>query len=206
MKELDKANERLYSHVHQFRHVPILNDAVWVIGCSFVHGHTLKDEQVAAHILQERLQYPVANLGLEGAGPPRMWQTYLALKEYAQPKAVVFAWSGLDRWHFIDEFEQKIIDLGVWKLDPQHPAQTKYPDMMRIYADDLMNKRIESWNKDLIDYAKKTVPQAHHFNIKQIMPNQQFIDIAEDGKHPGPKSHEYIADYLYSILDPAVNK
>jgi hypothetical protein len=206
MNELSANELRIYSYPHQFKDIPLLDESIWVFGCSFVKGFGVENEQCFTHLLEQRLNWPVANLGIDGASPSRIWNTYLSLKDHGTPKAVVFCWSGIDRAHWLDTQENRIIDLGPWTLDPSHVLWTNYPDIMNSYKDGVTSGQVNQMNKLLIEQAKAQTPNAIHTNIKRMFTNEKFIDLGTDNSHPGPKSHEYIADYLYSILDPAVNK
>ncbi len=179
----------------EWRTDPLLdNDQIWAFGCSFTWGEGVDINDVWVSILSNLINEPIVNLGICGASPLRVWQTYTELRKLYTPKLTIIQWPGLPR-HTIYDKDNNAINLGLWNAD-------EYPE----YKQQLVSGQIEQQNLKLIAEAKTLIVEpAYHYDFRaRYWP---FKDLAEDGLHPGPQTHKQIALDIYSdlIAGPAVH-
>lgn len=187
MKSKLELNRQLTDRA-QWRSAVTLDNTVWVLGCSFTWGQGVAEELSWPYLLGRSLEMSIANLGVQGSSPLRVWHTYSALINEHRPRAVIFAWPGLVRTYKI--MDNQIVNLGPWNM--HRDAE---------YKQQLISGEIEQQNRLLIAHAKQSINvPAVHFTTRSLFANEQFIDLADDGQHPGALSHELISNRVLDMI------
>jgi len=191
---------------------------IWCVGCSFTHYTT---DTWADHLAQ---QYPVTNLGQEGAGNQYIFQTLWELEHSGQLQdddLLMVQWSSV--------FRESRRYRGKWKLGGNLWGQVEYPrEFVRDYCDprefylrDM--SLIRATQVGLLDrYAhhefsmcpmeqvnqyhdrQMTMPGDHSRVLDRLLPS--FYDVLWDGSiqshegdgHPTPEEHLL---YLERVFD-----
>ena len=161
---------------------------IWILGCSFVVGTAVEPEQNFVSLLSQR--WSVKNLGIEGAGPERVWQQYCRHQLKSTADHVVFCWPSLERSYTV--YQGEMINLGPWLLDQDTPY-------VKQYRTALLNNTVRERNLAVIARAQKTVQNSSHVYIEQLFENG-WLDWGSDGVHPGPVSHKRIAEHIDKLL------
>ena len=169
-----------------------------IFGCSFVVGTGVAPKENFVSILSK--DWPVVNMGIEGAGPERVWQQYCRERLKSTALHVVFCWPSILRTYTV--YRKEIINLGPWVLDQDKPY-------VKQYQKELLNNTVQERNLAVIERAKQLVPNSSHLHIEQLFDNG-WLDLGSDQLHPGPISHKKIADYVNQLLieqlGPAASK
>ena len=155
---------------------------VW--GCSFAWGTGLEEEKTWPYILSKQLKMTLANWAIEGASPPRVWGCYQTLRPELNPKLSIIAWPTLNR----DWVQGR--NMGHWNrhLDPNFNRR-------------LISGELQRSNLELIQRAKTQIQEpVIHFSLAKLWPYLRFPDLVKDGLHPGPRTHELVADYVLSRI------
>lgn len=159
---------------------------LWALGCSFTLGTGVEQNQSWVSQLSTLIGMPIDNLGIEGASPLRVWHHYQQLRKNNQPQLTIIQWPGLVR-HTVYR-NGTAVNLGLWNVD-------QYP----LYKQQLLRGVIEQQNRQLIARAKQLIKEPSvHFDVRSLF--HPFKDLAEDGAHPGPRTHLEIAQWVYSQL------
>jgi hypothetical protein len=166
-------------------------NSIVVIGCSHVFGYGLAYEDTFCAVLSHLLATPVVNLGIPSAGPDLAHYNSLILhNHYPRPKAIVQAWSSLDRY----------VDMTVeGEVIPYLPRWNSY-----IYDHNWVSRNklyVESdralW-RDKLPYVELSFFPftASTLEIHGI----DFEDKARDLSHPGIKTVLNSASYTATQL------
>lgn len=151
---------------------------VW--GCSFAWGMGIEETLTWPRLVSQALGVTLANWGIQGASPRRVWHCYQELRNKVKPRLTIIAWPTLNR----DWVNGR--NMGQWNrhLDP-------------VFDGRLISGQVQQENQALIKWAKSQIQEpVIHFSVAGLWPTLEFPDSAEDGLHPGPMTHQKIADYL----------
>jgi hypothetical protein len=161
---------------------------IGIFGCSSVVGTGVAAKESFVSILSR--VWPVVNLGIEGAGPERVWQHYVNSHKRLELCYAVFCWPSLLRTYTV--YGNQTINLGPWMLNQKH-------DYVKQYQQELLNNTVQERNWAVINRAKATVDMSSHFSINKMF-TEGWLDRGSDGLHPGVKTHIVIADYVNRLL------
>jgi lysophospholipase L1-like esterase len=174
---------------------------ITIYGDSCVAGYGLADPSTnISNILSELLNVPVMNKGVSGCGP----MTVSRLVN-ASDNIVIIAWPSLVRWEdpdkknwgpwcfgrkslYADEYSRLVASREIIDINLKAIEQTRQA---------LANTRLIEYEyifKKL--YMKYPMP---NIGVKQFC----FLDVAEDGMHPGPETNRHIANWLAESIKKA---
>lgn len=173
----------------KYRIPPTLDNTVWYFGCSFTWGTDVDIEQTAPFQLSKLINQPVDNLGIQGASPDLIYFQIRKLIRKHTPKLVVIQWPSDTRTFKI--VNNEIINLGIWVLRKDSLLKNNYPDIVEGYQKSVFDGAVQQKNK----LCKETISRLVPCPIVSIA-YDKFIDIAPDGRHPGPLTHSSMAKTL----------
>lgn len=189
------------------------NDAIWFFGCSHVYASFLPVDQSAPYHLSLILNKKVINYAIPGSGPMMVeWQLDQLLKKY-KPKAIVIAWSAFIRWQtqssptaFPLLWQPGCLDGG----DAHHHndwagCKKVWPDLWKEYYELVTSGQVEQINYNTVMNVREKIKGIPSVEFEYMpwtgleglpRPCWPFIDLANDGDHPGPKTQKLIAEWV----------
>lgn len=200
-----------------FRRQPVLNDSIWILGCSLIFGENVDNEYTVASQLARMTGHTVDNMGINGASPELCMLVHDEFRKEFTPRAVVMCWPNADRCHV--DHDGEILRLGPWIfVKSSHPAHA-YPDLLEKYRQRVLSNeiylenqaRMNSWHDSKIDQDGYFSGMYHDYmrqgNTQNLPPLRinGFLDAASDLIHPGPQSHAAVARALAAHLTPLLN-
>ena len=181
-----------------YRLPPTFNDTVWYFGCSITYGEYVEDQQTAPFHLACRTGLPIDNLGICGGSPDLVYFQIQKLINKHNPKCIIIQWPDVLRTFKI--VNDQIVKLGVWELRLGSYAQQTHPEILSGYQKNLLNGKVEERNNYCIANVRNLVScPLIEFTYESLL-NGPDLDLASDGKHPGPITHSKIAELLVPRL------
>jgi hypothetical protein len=188
-----------YSMELDYRAPPKLNNTIWYFGCSNTWGEYCEFEESAPYQLAQITGLEIDNLGICGSGPELIRYQIQKLIKNHTPKMIIIQWPTDTRTFKIAG--DSLINLGVWVMELNSWAQTTHPNIVKEYQKNLLNGTIQKNNRECMDSVHKLVTcPLITFTYRELL-NSDNIDLATDGKHPGPKSHRRVAELLAKRLN-----
>lgn len=183
-------------------------NSILIFGCSFISGVGVDDEHTISAFLEKELGIQVVNLGVGGSSNQfHIYNSILLSSYYPTPKAVIYSWSGLDRYPFY--FKDKLEHRGHWK---DNKNQIK-KNIMNSVTNNVMSMNIfKSIWENKTTFIEFIVNQNKMFDFIEDInssENRYFIDtfkfmekdnFARDLSHYGTGHNSYIAKQLSNIL------
>jgi hypothetical protein len=188
-----RTKEVLYSANSQCYRAPEWTDIDWgesvvILGCSYVYGIGLAEDETISSQLQNILKRPVVNLGVPSSGPTfAMHNSILLNKNFTTPWAVVSLWSD---WYRIHEFVNEN-HINHYTATSDHTAGS-FPCM---WGNSIVNPEMHSYFSIIATreiWKSKTRYKSYSFwepiedTTKAI--RQKLNDYARDMGHPGSES------------------
>jgi hypothetical protein len=195
----------------------ILSNHVVVLGCSLTRGLELESpDQCYAAILSKRLNRPYVNLGQPGGSYQKLFDIFFQIKLHPG-QIIILQLPPIHRLRYCQN-DRKLYDIIM-----SHDESKNIDDIIMTFNDgflfyDLYTKikAIVSFSKAMRlklcffmhDYERNTVGNIKDRTIFYHMP--EYIpdkimgdcvkDFGSDNLHPGPKSHQYIAQIIETHL------
>jgi len=170
---------------------------IQIYGDSCIAGDGLADPSTrVSELLSVALGVPVLNLGVSGCGP-------MTVAQRLDPGSdtVIIAWPGLVRWTDPDGGLW-----GPWAFDRPSPWAEEYrrlvntQEIVDINLKVIEQTRIALQGKPLIEYTysfTKSYTRDMQYPLPSLgIKSFEFVDHAEDQRHPGPKTNAIIAQWL----------
>ena len=190
------------SYKHLFRHTPTLNNTVWMLGCSFIWGTAIPDDQTVPVLLEKEIKHPVDNLGI-GAASPKLVHYVLndLLQEYT-PHAIIVSWPFYNRTYYTDN-DNNIVNLGPWVFESYKTEKQYDRQIIEKFKDDTISGALREENIKLVKSVKNTIRYPYlsfrYAAMPEIVNNKnKFLDYASDGRHPGPITNSLVIKYMSS--------
>ena len=188
------------SYHHLFRKPPVLDNTVWLLGCSFIWGTAIADDQTIPYLLEKQIGYPVDNLGIQSASPKLVHYVLNDLLLTYKPRAIIISWPFINRTFELD-FTGEIVNMGPWSLRPQDSLAHTHPELFEQYKNDIIDKSLASRNRKLIANVFRTIVYPYlSFRILELSEfvnnKHKFLDYAGDGMHPGPRTVNIVVDHM----------
>jgi hypothetical protein len=179
---------------------------LWVAGCSISHGIGVGKDQTFGKLISNHLKMPVSFLTRPGSSIK--WQADQILRSNLK-KGDILVWglTGINRtviWeksvlshHLISSAEDTNI-LRLLSSDQMiYDAVTSIHQVLnfcakidcKIILASLLATGIESYINDCSNF----VGLEYHFGME---PDELFVDVGDDNKHPGPLMHQYYAQEI----------
>lgn len=193
------------------------NPQIWVAGCSTSAGVGVEKNEMYSHLISQHLNMPVTNLAVSGSS--NLYQAQLLCQSDIQPEdIVVFGLTNKARLRYIIDGNQKNINPNFYNT---------YPDVNKIvpldYFDSeqrvfesitaiqmvqnfckqikaklvLIGLHLEIDVSSLISYYNNYI-MVHGTNGLNLADN--FLDLGNDGSHPGPLTHQHYAKLILEKL------
>ena len=176
-----------------------INDIDWnntyvIQGCSAVYGLGIKDDdQTIAAALSRKLNCPVVNLGIPGAGVQLQYMNAVEmLSNNQRPKGVFIVWPNIHRFPLMRN--GTIENIGSWTADKKYTQwmmedNSKHQNITHVKAYKLL------WKLANVPLHEIT----HHEENKEFCNAviTKFLDWGDDEQHWGPVTAEHIAEILY---------
>jgi hypothetical protein len=199
---LDKKHYKSYKNINYsfdelgYRiNIPYQRDAILAIGDSFTLGLGVNVEDTWPAQLSKILNYPVLNFSLNGASNDWIARRSTELLNFFNPKLIVVHYTFSHRrerpnpsWHDDERTECEPIytdeeNLVNWQ---------KNFDKISTLSVPVIHSFITDWHEIPIDYAALG---------KNIIPPEPICDLARDGFHYGPATHQKIAEKITNLLE-----
>jgi hypothetical protein len=198
-----------------------IKEGVGAFGCSFTYGVGMPYERTYSTLLGEKLNEPVFNFGIPGAGIQKITRAFCSINSFYRLKTAIFVFSGLHRYEFVGENKNKEpyaeSYIPAW---PPNQNQERYNliyehfDDTTFFNEFMKNLAIIKYNAE--KYGTKVLftswchylPRlAKKYGVKDIEQNpilflEKTENLARDGMHPGFGTHIATAEQLYNLLTP----
>lgn len=179
-------------------------------------GPTASD-QAWPQILAQSLDLDCVNHSHPGSSNKEIWWRVIRdVKDIRSRDLVIVHWSYLDRWAQI--VQHAVNKIGPWAASEDHRSRAYYRDLYHGFdqtIDLLLRIQHVKLLLDDISCQKLLIPPIQFREITQdpeipeillscsddldnVIDRQ--VDYACDQTHPGPKTHQQYADYLYSKI------
>jgi len=180
-------------------------------GCSFSYGHHLDDPATQAWpaVLGNLLNVPVVNNSEPGAGNLEILTNILKFK-FKPGDLVVIGWSIIYRDMIYNRWS-KNTRIGSWidqeKFSVWDSLHNDYDLAVRaglqishssLYLESLGLRQYNFFAVDMFNKKPVWIKKPVNWINKSIIPGKDF---ANDGMHPGIRSHVAAANNLYSIIN-----
>ena len=185
----------LFDELGYRNNTPYQHDAILAVGDSFTLGLGVNVEDTWPNRLSSILNYPVLNFSLNGASNDWIARRSAELLNFFNPKAIIVHYTFSHRrerpyldWHDDErtECEPKYTEqenYENWKLNFDRVSNLKIPTIHSF---------ITTWHTASIDYAELG---------PNVIPPQPIGDLARDGFHYGPETHQRLAEKITNLLD-----
>jgi len=172
------------------------SNAILVIGDSFTLGLGNNIQDRYTDIIAQQLSHQVLNFSLNGASNDWIARKLQQLLPLFQPRAVVIHYTFSHRrerpqtdWHDDERTE----------CEPIYSSQENYQNWFANFKTiqdltgniKLIHSFIRNWHDQPVDYSE--------LGTNVIAPVSQ-LDLARDGFHYGPRTHQVLADQITSLL------
>jgi len=174
---------------------PYQHNAILAIGDSFTLGLGVNVDDTWANRLSKILNYPVLNFSLNGASNDWIARRTTELMDFFKPKAVIVHYTFSHRrerpqqdWHDDERTECEPLyteqeNYENWRANFTRLSKLKIP---------IVHSFITNWHTSSINYAALGT---------NIIAPQPIYDLARDGFHYGPKTHQILAEKITNLLD-----
>lgn len=177
-----------------YRLPPKLDNTIWYFGCSITWGEFCDLEQSAPYQLEKITGLPVDNLGICGGSPDLIHFQIKSLLKIYTPRAIVIQWPTDTRTFKL--IGDELLNLGIWVTELKSWAHDRHPRLVTEYQKNVLNGTVQKNNaQSKIDVATLVNCPLITFTYKEYL-GAEHIDLASDGRHPGPNSHRKIAEIL----------
>jgi hypothetical protein len=192
------------------------NKQIWISGCSISNGAGISQDQRYGHLISKKLNLKVSFLTRDSSSIS--WAADQILRSDIRSGDLVF-WgiTGINRLATWDEVGKKVL---YWTANSKISAFHKknfqnYFIKKFLFSDHTLYQSINSISQ-VINFCEKINVQLimaslirgiEPFlkNMENFIPlagefgrdlNNMYVDLGDDNKHPGPKSHQYYADKM----------
>ena len=204
--------------------LPFNGDYAIAIGCSHTYGTALEEKYRYSNLVEDTLNFPVFNLGVQGGAPglvkDNLFQLFFYLEKYniKKPKLIIIQWPiflrlwfgihfSLSNWN---PFAKKYLNKNEYMKDSNIKKIEKHNFMNYDHVNFLCQnnkiKKIEfsvslvnSYNVLTCSYNERNVGKKG-FEKDIIKSFKPHIDLAKDGEHPGKETNKLIHDYIIKQL------
>lgn len=204
-----------------------ISKGVGVFGCSITYGIGVPAEKTFCGQLQQKINLPVYNFGIPGAGIQKITKAFIALNNQFKLETAIFIMPSMHRFEYmgIEEFNEIFSESYVPNYQPINPNRKAVYDLVYSNYDSIhfldefvrnmalikANAKIHgtevhflTWDSELknlaAEYKIKDLTKYKTVRFPDIAEKVQGVevkDLARDGLHPGVRSHSSIANYLY---------
>lgn len=177
---------------------------LWIAGCSIANGFGVEPQKRFGHLVSQRLNLPVTWLTRNGTGIP--WAADQILRSDLRPGDVVI-------WGLTSEFRYSL-----WSNGLGHHTLGDAPRRLAIDGGfEHMLYRAVTGVHSVINFCEKArvklviLPvmsgpdlgvlfhDCPHWYLPPLHPG--FLDLGDDGRHPGPQQHREWAEFCCSVLE-----
>jgi len=193
-------NYTLNSHGYR---CPEFEDIKWdesivAFGCSNTLGIGLDDKETFCNIVQDITKRPVINLGQGATGIWQILYNYRALhRQGHKPYKVILQVPSANRLAVFDKHE--LLNLGPWATRTSWLDAENKKNYLTFNTNYWNVKVYQTMALELIDAIR---PPDCVISFVENSPGEiiHSIDQARDNSHPGPRTAEYVAERILSIL------
>lgn len=165
-------------------------DSVMALGCSSTFGMGVEAELAWPALLETRLRKPVYNLGVCGGSADSVFRVVASLLPILQSRTLCIQAPSDYRREIWYEGKEEPDRVGAWVKE-------------RI---DLLGEKEVALNKKknyyaIIDLARRYDCEIKFFRSNDSNENRRDLEkpYASDGKHPGLRWHQYVANHMLSV-------
>jgi hypothetical protein len=176
------------------------SSSILCFGCSMTFGIGVDDSETWPHYLEQIVGIPCINLSVAGGSIQLNWANSVKLQtQSVRPRAVVYYWPNVNRSCEFIEGGQRVINWGPWSQpvsDLTVPGASSSAWVLNpLYAATMAQLMISSlqWGCPCINltWGRDLALVRHYLNV---------LDSARDLVHPGPFSHQRMAQLIASEL------
>jgi len=171
------------------------SDAILAIGDSFTLGVGVNVEDTWPAQLSKILNYPVLNFSLNGASNDWIARRSAELLNFFNPKLIIvhYTYSHRRERPNVDWLDHERTECEPIYTDEENLANwQKNFDKISTLGVPVVHSFITDWHQTPIDYAALG---------KNIILPQPIDDLARDGFHYGPTTHQKIAEKITNLLE-----
>lgn len=163
------------------------------LGCSFTEGIGLPDTISWPSQLEEKLKFPIINLGVGGSSTDTIARILTNVSSYLNIKNVYILWAFIHR--FEEYTEDNIISVYSRDLTPGKVWYADTPNsLQRFYKNYLIVQNLSK----IYNFSVSECYIDQVFN--ELSYNKNILkDYARDGMHAGRIFHEQLANHFYKL-------
>lgn len=196
-------------------------------GDSFTYGESMPDnyrkvnqpsEFAWPNVIARKLDIvDVVNCAIPGASNKYISKSILDFK-FKKYDLVLVLWSWHNRWHVYNNQSLHKQKIGLWKINHNKISDLYYRhfyeendsiDQSLIYinhaSDYLKYKKVKNFHAFLDEDLQKTALNCKWHRTEILPFRVNFVDYANDGSHPGVKSHVQIARQVWINMKGQLN-
>jgi hypothetical protein len=178
-----------------YRWPPKLDNTVWYFGCSITWGEFCEFDESAPNQLSKLTGLEIDNLGICGGSPDLIYFQIQQLTKIYTPKMVIIQWPTDTRTYKL--LGDEVLNLGVWVTELHSKMHERHPKIVTQYQKNILNGSIQRQNKECMDTVHTLIDcPLITFKYQDYFNGSENMDLGTDNRHPGPKSHRYIAEML----------
>jgi hypothetical protein len=191
---------------------------IWIAGCSIPNGNGVNHDQRFGYLLSQRLRCAVSHLTLNGSS--LAWASDQVLRsDIRQGDLLIFGLTSISRFSWVNhQGTHRINALVSEKEMPDRDSREIVCSLFGSLHQDILSinavRQVQAFC-DRID-CKIVLADFFPFNMEDylagsptylhLLPckgqDRRFLDYANDGRHPGPLTHQWFSDTLYDYLNP----
>jgi len=191
---------------------------LWVAGCSITAGDFLEKDKRYGQLLANKLNLEVSFLAKGGASIS--WAADQILRSNIQKDdIVVFGLTSLDRFSFFKDQKLHNVNPGYYQMNPEfnnivnidmlsHLENSIYHSLTSVHQ--VINFCNYIGAKLFLvgifvhqDHLPYFISLKNYYHIRDYYGDSietTYLDLAYDGKHPGPLTHQWYAKKIYQLL------
>jgi hypothetical protein len=210
--------------------IDFIGKGVGVFGCSVTYGIGVPAAKTFCAQLQQKIDLPVYNFGIPGAGVQKITKAFVALNNQFKLKTAVFIMPSMHRFELIglEDFDEIYSESYVPSFTPINADRQAIYDLAYTHYHNLdfldefvknvalikANAKVHgtevhflTWDMALRDLAATyqikdlfKYKVIHFLETYEKMQGLKVTDFARDGYHPGIRTQTSIANYLYYAI------
>lgn len=164
-------------------------DSVMALGCSCTFGYGLEEHQAWPSLLEERIEMPVYNFGVNGGSADSVFRVVASLLPIIQSRVLCVQAPSDYRREIWFEGKEEPDRIGAWVKD-------------RV---DLLSEKEVALNKKknyyaIVELCRRYDCELRLFRSNDSDENPRHLETpyASDGLHPGVRWHEAVAEFFMS--------
>lgn len=183
------------------------NKQIWNLGCSITQGVGVSHDEKYGNLLSKKLGLEISYLTCGGSSI--MWASdQLIRSDIKSGDIIIWGITNEYRIPFFNKGKLYHANFSSYEFDVKFPKKYISDRENALYLSLTAIERVKNFcykcgcNLFLIDIIGSELWKYLNKEKNYIkIGGNMFIDLASDNMHPGPKTHEYIAERIYQLIN-----